>query len=322
LARSSVRLAGLLFAVLLAVLGAGCGGDGDDVLKVGYFPNITHGPAILSKEEGILAREMGDEPVEWVRFLSGPEAITALLAGSIDAAYTGPGPVITAASRAPGEIVVLAGAADAGATLVAAKGSRVRSVRGLDGASVAIPTFGNTQDLTLRVELEAVGLRAQTHGGTVRIVPVENQELEAALENGVVDAAMAPEPWGSRLMEAGVANMVLDADEILGGDYPTTMLIASADLVRDRPDVARALIRANAKAVALARKDPDLVARRFNEIVVAGGGKPVKDEVLRSAVARTIPTTEVSASAISRLIAAAEDAGYLRDKVRVTDILP
>lgn len=316
------RWLGALVLTALAALGAGCGGGDDGKLRIGYFPNITHGPAILAKEEGILARRLPGENVEWVRFLSGPEAITALLSGSLDATYTGPGPVITAASRAPGEIRVIAGAAEAGAVLVGRTGSGMRSAADLGDRRVAIPTFGNTQDLTLRDAITSAGLRPSTQGGTVRILPVENQELQAALENDVIDAAMAPEPWGSRLLEAGVADLVLDADEIMGGDYPTTVLAVRADLAREQPGVVAGLVRANADAVRLAEKRPDLVARRFNEIVVAGGGKPVKDAILRAAIARTRPSTAVPRAAIARLIAAADAAGYLSESVRVADIVP
>lgn len=308
--------------MLFALLGAGCGGGDDGILRVGYFPNITHGAAILAKEEGILQREMGGVKVEWVRFLSGPEAITAVLAGSIDATYTGPGPVITAASRAPGEIVTLAGAAHAGAVIVVRADSDAREVKDLAGLRVAIPSFGNTQDLALRDELARVGLRPSAQGGTVRLVPVENQELEAALDNDVIDAAMAPEPWGSRLIDAGAAKLMLDADRIMGGDYPTTVLVAGAALARERPDVVTRLVRANAEAVRLARDEPELVARRFNEIVVAGGGNPVKEPILRSAIARTVPSTAVPRSSIARFIEAAGGAGYLRHGVGVDDIVP
>jgi NitT/TauT family transport system substrate-binding protein len=316
------RSAAAGFLAALALIVAGCGGGDDGTLKVGYFPNITHGPAILAKEEGILARVLEGEKVEWVRFLSGPEAITAVLAGTIDATYTGPGPVITAASHAPGQITVLAGAAHAGAVMVARPGSGIRSVADLAGKRVAVPSFGNTQDLTLRDDLAGVGLRATTQGGTVRVVPVENQELQAALENDVIDAAVAPEPWGSRLLDAEAAELVLDADQIMGGNYPTTVLVAGADLLRDRPDLARALVSANAEAVALAAKNPELVGQRFNEIVVAGGGNPLKDEILRSAIARTLPNTSVPPDSIERMIAAAEAAGYLRNTVRPADVLP
>lgn len=306
----------------MVALTQGCGGGDDGTIRVGYFPNITHGPAILAKEEGILARALDGENVEWVRFLSGPEAITAVLAGSVDATYTGPGPVITAASRAPGEIVVLAGAAQAGAVLVARKESDIRSPADLDGARIGVPTFGGTQDLALRDVLRSAGLRAETQGGTARIVPIENQELQAALENDVIDAAMAPEPWGSRLLDAGVARLVLDADDIMGGDYPTTVLAAAADLERERPDIIDKLVSANAEAVALAEKDPALVARRFNDIVVAGGGTALKDDILRAATQRTRPSTTIGPASMARLIAEADDAGYLRAPVAVEDVVP
>jgi NitT/TauT family transport system substrate-binding protein len=319
-----VRLAAVvaLAALVLAAVAPGCGGGRDGPrLAIGYFPNVTHAAPILGLSEGIYARHLPGVRVEGRRFLTGPEAVSALLSDSVDAVYTGPGPVLTAASRAPGELLILAGAAEAGALLVARPGAGIRRVRDLAGRRVAVPTFGGTQDLTLRDLLRSAGLRSADRGGSVRLMPVDNAELRSALRSGVVDAAMAPEPWASTLIAAGAADLVLDADEILGGRYPTTVLAVRTHLARERPDVVRRLLEANAEAVRLVRAKPGLAARRYNEIVTAAAGRALSAEVLRRALRRTRASVAVRPQAMARLLAAARDAGYLAHDVRLADLV-
>src|SRR5262245_52692490 len=52
-------------------------------LKLGYFPNVTHAPAIIGVEEGIFADGLGDASLETFTFNSGTEASEALLSESI-----------------------------------------------------------------------------------------------------------------------------------------------------------------------------------------------------------------------------------------------
>jgi NitT/TauT family transport system substrate-binding protein len=317
-------LAGLLVAALLVIAGCGGGGGGgSDEVRLGYFPNITQAVPIVASAQGILRRELGDTRFSEQLFLSGPEAVSSILAGSIDAAWVGPGPLITAASRAPGEIVVLDGATESGAVLVARPGSGIRSAADLSGMRVALPSFGNTQDLTLRHILRGVGLAGNDQGGDVRLVAIRNSLVQTALQNDIVDAALIPEPWAADVVADGDAEVVLDADEVLnGGRYPTTMLVASAAFARDNPALVRRLRAANADAVDLVRRRPALAARDFTALSLAETGKAPPFPVLLAALGRQTATTRVDEEGVRLLVEAAERSGYLRDPVPIEALLP
>src|SRR5262245_64879936 len=108
------KAAVLTFTLALGLVAAGCGGgDGDGrdaagaettaadsgpngLLRLGYFPNVTHAPAIVGVEEGLFADALGDARLETYTFNSGTEASEALLSGSIDASFIGPNPAINA----------------------------------------------------------------------------------------------------------------------------------------------------------------------------------------------------------------------------------
>jgi NitT/TauT family transport system substrate-binding protein len=303
---------------------AGCGtGDPDPGrLRLGYFVNLTHAVPIMGLEEGVYARRLPGVEVEEREFVSGPEAITSLLAGSLDATYAGPGPVITAASRAPGRIRIVAGAGDAGAILIARRGSGVGAVADLHDRTVAIPAFGNTQDLTLRLLMHRAGLRTRAAGGDVNLIKVRNADLATAFDRGQLDAALVPEPWGTALVDSGRAEIVLDSEDVLnGGRYPTTVLVVTERFARERPDQLRALLAANCDAVRRARRRPEAVVREFESIVKDVAGVAPSRATLRTAVSRLRITSAVDRAGLRLMIEAAALSGYLTEPVGIPDVI-
>ena len=88
-------------------------------LKLGYFGNVTHAPALVGVSQGYIAKELGDTKLTTQVFNAGPAAIEALNAGAIDATYIGPNPAINSFVKSGGESVnIIAGAAAGGAQLV------------------------------------------------------------------------------------------------------------------------------------------------------------------------------------------------------------
>ncbi len=193
-------------ALLLATL-VGWAQDSAVVLRVGFFPNLTHAPAIAARQ---LEREHADwhlahlppnSKIEWRAFNAGPSAMEALLAGAIDLTYVGPSPVINAHVRTKGnEIRVLAPVARGGNALVVRKGSGLKSPKDFIGHRLATPQLGNTQDIDARVWLKEGGLKITVSGGDAQIIPAQNAELVLLFSRGDVDAAWTVEPWVTRLV--------------------------------------------------------------------------------------------------------------------------
>ena len=91
--------------VLLASCGVGDDADGESVtLRLGYFPNVTHAPAIVGVEDGILADALGSGVVlEPHVFNAGPEVVEAIFNGALDASFIGPNPAINAFAQSDGQ---------------------------------------------------------------------------------------------------------------------------------------------------------------------------------------------------------------------------
>lgn len=324
--RARSAAAAVLAAVVMASMAilSGCGGGGGpaDSVRVGFFLNITHGPALVA-----LQREFADGlaglPVEQQVFASGPEEVSALLGGSLDAGYMGPGPYVLAESRAPGRLRLLAGVVTGGQSLVARRDSGIRSTADLAGRRVAVPSHGNTQDLTLRLLLEGAGLRADDQGGDVEVVPIKNSALVEAMKQGVVDAALAPAPFGERLAAEGLAVPVPAIDrQIDAWSIPATILVATEEFVKANPEATRALVRANAQAVRRAQADRVAVARRFNEMLSESTGKEIDEAVLLASLGSMRATTDIAPGAMARMVRASEISGYSGGPVPPAALVP
>src|SRR5947207_1233594 len=118
-------------------------------LRLGYFPNVTHAPAIVGVQAGIFQKALGKNvDLKPSTFNSGTEELTALQAGALDAAYIGPNPTISAWTQLDKGVKVVSGAASGGAYFVVK--TSINRAADLKGKTVATPQLGNTQDVALR----------------------------------------------------------------------------------------------------------------------------------------------------------------------------
>ena len=104
-----------LFLILLIATAFPTAAQEPVKVRLGHFPNITHGQALVARQLARQGRGWFEErlgpgvQVEWFVYNAGPSAMEAILAGSIDATYVGPNPVLNAHIRAKGaEIRVIA----------------------------------------------------------------------------------------------------------------------------------------------------------------------------------------------------------------------
>jgi NitT/TauT family transport system substrate-binding protein len=260
----SIRFTGIRAALVLAlaVAAVSCGDDDDDdagtvELRLGYFPNVTHAPAIIGVEAGLFAEALGDGvALAPATFNAGTEVIEAMFSGGLDASFIGPNPAINGYAKSNGEALrIVAGTTSGGASLVVRNG--IDSPADLAGATLATPSLGNTQDVALRAWLAEQGYATDTSGGgDVRITPQDNADTLAAFQSGALDGAWVPEPWATRLVEEGGGTVLVDeADLWPGGEFVTTHLIVATEFLDEHPEVVRDLIAGLGAAVDRANAD-------------------------------------------------------------------
>lgn len=279
-------------------------------LRLGYFANVTHAPALVGLEEGLIEEALGDTKLSTQVFNAGPAAIEALSAGAIDATYIGPNPAINTFVASGGESArIVAGAASGGAALVVQPG--IDDAGDLEGANLATPQLGNTQDVALRTWLADEGYETSTTGGgDVTISPTENAQTLTLFQAGDIDGAWLPEPWVSRLVvDAGAEVLVDEADLWEDGEFPTTVLLVRADFLAEHPETVRALVAGHAASVAWLDENADAAADVINARLTADAGKGLSDAVIDRALEHVEFTVDPHADTFEQLLEDGVNAG-------------
>jgi NitT/TauT family transport system substrate-binding protein len=284
------------------------------VLRVGYFPNITHAQALVGRANGQFEKALGaGVQVEWKAFNAGPSAIEALFANAIDLTYVGPNPTVAGYFRSQGEAVrVIAGAASGGASLVVRKDAGIRNASDFHGKKVATPQLGNTQDVALRSWMRANGLKAREKGGDVQVIPISNPDQLTLFLKGQLDAAWAPEPWAARLVHEGGGRIFLDERDLWPDhQFVITNLIVSPKFLKDHPDVVKGFLRTHVELTEWINKNPAQAKQMMNQQLQKEMGKALPQEVLDDAFSRMQVTYDPIRSSLLKSTQQAFDEGFL-----------
>ncbi|EMY35269.1 aliphatic sulfonates family ABC transporter periplasmic ligand-binding protein [Arthrobacter crystallopoietes BAB-32] len=288
-------------------------------LRLGYFGNVTHAPALAGVQNGFLAerlRAQGGTKLSTQVFNAGPAAIEALNAGAIDAAYLGPNPAINSFVQSGGEsISVIAGATAGGAQLVAKP--EIVSGTQLKDKVLATPQLGGTQDVALRAYLRSQGLSFGPDDGDVTINPTENAQTLKLFQDGKLDGAWLPEPWASRLvLEAGAKVLVDEADLWDGtlagkpGQFSTTVLVVNREFAAAHPQAVDALLQGHVDAIGWLNDAP---AGEQAAVVNAGlkeaAGAALPENVVTRALGNIEFTPDPLAGSYPKLLQDGVDAG-------------
>ena len=236
--------------------------------------------------------------VNWTAFNAGPAEVEALFAGDIDIGYIGPVPAVTANVKSKSDVKILSGVSKAGAVLVKSPEAEIQSAADLDGKTVAIPQIGNTQHLCLLKLLEDNGLSPADKGGTVNVTAVENADVMNMMDQGNIDAALVPEPWGTTLEKNG-AQIVLDYDEVYkGGDYPVAVVVVRSEFMEENPEAVEAFLAEHEKVTDYITANVPDASAVVNKEINDATGKSLDEAVLSGAFGKIVFTTDVNEDAI------------------------
>lgn len=284
-------------------------------VRVGYFPNVTHSQALIGKQNGDFQKALGKNKIEWKQFNAGPSEVEALFAGGIDIGYIGPGPAINAYAKSKGDVQIIAGAADAGAELVTRKDVVIKDVKELSGKKVAVPQFGNTQDLSLRNLLSENGLKDTTKGGTVEVRQADNPDIKTLFEKKEIDAALVPEPWGSRLIKETGANVALDYNKVWrDGKYTTAVIIVRKKFLKQHPDIVENFLKAHVEITQYINKNKSEAEKTVNNQLKELTGKALAGDVLDSAFDRITITSNPEKASVNGFVDLSVKSGFLKTK--------
>lgn len=310
----------LLIALLFctAIITTGCTtttntAANDSVVRVGYFPNLTHATALVGIENGTFQEYLGDaKTIETKTFNAGTEEMEALFAGEIDFGYIGPSPAVNGYIKSQGSALqVIAGATANGVTVVGtpelAEAFQAQGAEALRGMRIATPSLGNTQDVALRAYLTEHNILDE-----VEIIPLANADQLTAFSQGEIDGAWAPEPWASRLMQEAGAELLFTEETLWpNGTFATTLLVVRTEFLEQNPDTVTQWLKAHVAVTDWINQNPTEAQTVVNTALEGITGKKLADEVLTTAWERIIVTTDPMQETVITSANKAEELGFI-----------
>jgi NitT/TauT family transport system substrate-binding protein len=287
--------------------------SGPVTLRLGYLTNLTHAPALVGIQQGIFTKNLpSNVTLQTSTYNAGPAEVTALLAGSLDAAYMGPNSAITAYSQGHSAIRIISGATSGGAALVVS--SSITSPSQLKGKTLATPQLGNTQDVALRTWLKRQGLTfpgPNGGSGDVTILPEDNATTLTSFEAGTIAGAWVPEPWVARMVSEGHGHVLVnEKTQWPNGQFATTLLVVSSPFLNAHSAVVTDLLKGQLAANSFINSSPAAAQADANTELAAATGKPLKPAALASAWSDMTFTNDPIASSIQTDLVHAKAVGF------------
>jgi NitT/TauT family transport system substrate-binding protein len=292
---------------------AGSTKNGTVTLRLGYLPNVTHAPAIVGLQNKTFANDLGSGvDLKTSTYNSGTDETTAILAGSLDAAFVGPNPAINAYQKSGGTAVrIVSGVASGGAFLVVKPS--ITSAAQLKGKKLATPSLGNTQDVALRAWLASKGYKTTTEGGgDVQVIPQDNSETVTAFQTGAIDGAWVPEPYATKLEDEGGKVLVDEATLWPGGKFVTTNLVVTTKFLSAHADIVTNLLKGLSSSIDLINSNPTQAEDLVSKGVEQASGKALKTSLVASAFKSITFTLDPIASSLTKDAESAKTLGFIK----------
>lgn len=228
----------LLTAVLLA--SAAWTAQAAD-LTVGYQTGID--PSKVPQADGAYEKATGQK-IDWRRFNSGPEVVTAIASGDVQIGNLGSSPLAAAASRnLPIVAFLVSGQINTAEALVVRNGAGINSPQDLVGKTIATP-FVSTSHYSLLGALKHWGLE-----GKVKVINLQPAEIAAAWKRGDIDGAFVWSPALGDIRKTG--KTLTDAAQVGQWGAPTfEVWVARKDYAQKHPEVIAQFAGVTLKAFA------------------------------------------------------------------------
>ena len=327
----TIRKSGVCALLALAAL-AGCGpknsggtnAAGVTTVHLAFFPNVTHGVALVGTGKGIFAKALGaNVKLEEQQFTAGPSEIEAIFGDQVDIGYIGPGPAVNGYVKSQGRALrIVAGACSGGAALVVRSDAGIADVKALAGKRVGVPQTGGTQDISLRHALQQAQLTSTDKGGTVNVLPNAPADTLTLFVKKDLDAAWVPEPWVSRLVKEGNGRILNDERDLWPNkQFATTVVIVRKKFLDEHPDIVQKFLAAHVEAAEFIKAHPDEASQVIGDRIKTLTGKALPADILKQALSRTDFTYDPLKETVLTFADWSKALGYSKeDRSSLTDL--
>ncbi|MET9071600.1 aliphatic sulfonate ABC transporter substrate-binding protein [Streptomyces sp. NPDC004232] len=256
--------------------------DGLGSVRIGYFGNLTHGTALVARQQGIFQKELGATKADYALFNAGPSEIEALNSGSIDIGWIGPSPAVNGYTKSNGKSLKIIGGSASGGVKLVVNPKKITSLKDVKGKKIATPQLGNTQDVAFLNWIAEQGwtVDAQSGKGDVSVVRTDNKVTPDAFANGSIDGAWVPEPTASKLVAEG-GKVLLDESSLWPDKkFVITNIIVRQSFLKEHPKAVEAVLKASVEANKWINANPDQAQAAANKQLADDSGKALPTKVL------------------------------------------
>ena len=141
------------------------------------------------------------------------------------------------------------------------------------------------------------------------------------MSNNDIDAALVPEPWGTRLVQELDAKILLDSKELYAnGNYPTTVIVVRKDFYDKNKDLVEKFLKAHIELTDFMNKNKEKSKKIINKELKALTGKSLKDKVINVSYDKVIFTNNPQIEATKYFLDLQIDAGFIRNKPDISGL--
>ena len=259
-----------LSLILIVFTFTGCKSKQEELkeINISYAKGPLNIPSILIKNLNLAQEEFKDDKIK-VNFhdvTSGPQQVQALMAGDLDIlhAFGGTSAIISASNGADFIITNIYSRSPKGFILVT-KSDKINSPKDLKGKKV-----GGPKGTVLHQLLAAALEKEDMNINDVEFINMKVNDCAAALEKGVIDAALLTGPAAENSLKHG-AKLITSGEGLIQGVIVTAV---SSDFYKKHPDIVKRFINLN-------KRTTDFIESNFDktsEIVSAETGLS-KDDI-------------------------------------------
>ncbi|MDB5982040.1 MAG: Taurine-binding periplasmic protein TauA [Pseudomonas sp.] len=278
----------------------------------------TVDPAKVAQADGAYEKATNAK-IDWRKFDSGADVITAIASGDVQIGYLGSSPLTAAATRKlPVETFLIATQIGAAEALVVRNGSGINAPQDLIGKKIAVP-FVSTGHYSLLAALKHWNIDPSK----VTILNLAPPAIAAAWKRGDIDATYVWDPALGVAKETG--KVLITSGDLAKLGAPTfDAWIVRKDFAAKHPEIVKAFAKVTLDAYAAYRKDPAAWlanAGNVDKLVKLSGAKATDIPVLLQGNVYPLAADQVVALGAPTIDAVTKTAAFLKEQGKVDAVL-
>lgn len=219
-----------------------------DRLRIAYSSiSAAYAGIWVAQDAGYFVKEGLDSQIIFIG--SATQLAQVLVAGDVDVASLGGGPVM-AASLSGADLKVIGNNVNKLIFSLHAK-PEIKSIEELRGKRIAVSRFGSSSDVAARTALRKYNMDPAKDVNLMQLGTMSN--MFGALKSGAVEASMVSPPTQFMSEKLGFKEILSVTDMDLA--YPNPAMAVSGDLIRKRPEIIDRFMRAYVRGMHRAKID-------------------------------------------------------------------